>query len=447
MTQDEVNKISKQHTDFLNNELNQLNSYEPENWYFKKQWSGMKQAGREITVWDTGLDYSLLGFIAVKSVAYPKNFTIHKHLEKTHVSGRIKKIAEGRIDWATAEAMAFGSLMYQGHNVRLSGEDVGRGTFSHRHAMLVDQKTNEIYIPLNSMEGGLGGKLEIANSILSEEAVLGFEYGMAIDNPYNLIIWESQFGDFFNGAQILFDTFISSGETKWMICNGLVVLLPHGYDGAASEHSSCRIERFLQMTDSSETQPDGDDINMQVINPTTPAQYFHALRRQIVRNFRKPLIIVSPKVLLRLSDAISKPDDFRPGTFFLPVIGDSFANPSEVKKVILCSGKHYYNLNAERNARDLKNVAIIRVESLCPFPVHELNTELDKYKNAKNFIWSQEEHRNMGAWSFIKPRFENMLARKIKYSGRYAGATPAVGVGSWHQQEAQFVVTDPFDIK
>lgn len=169
-----------------------------------------------------------------------------------------------------------------------------------------------------------------------------------------------------------------------MICNGLVVLLPHGYDGAASEHSSCRIERFLQMTDSSEIQPDGDDINMQVINPTTPAQYFHALRRQIVRNFRKPLIIVSPKVLLRLSDAISKPDDFRPGTSFLPVIGDSYVNPSEVKKVILCSGKHYYNLKAERNARDLKNVAIVRVESLCPFPVHELNTELDKYKNAKS---------------------------------------------------------------
>lgn len=178
--------------------------------------------------------------------------------------------------------MAFGSLMYQGHNVRLSGEDVGRGTFSHRHAMLVDQNTNSIHIPLNSIEGGLGGKLEVANSILSEEAVLGFEYGYAIDNPKNLVIWEAQFGDFFNGAQIIFDTFILSGETKWMMQNGLVILLPHGYDGAASEHSSCRIERFLQMTDSKEASPDGDNVNFNVIVPTTPAQYFHALRRQII---------------------------------------------------------------------------------------------------------------------------------------------------------------------
>ncbi|GAB0099368.1 Probable 2-oxoglutarate dehydrogenase E1 component DHKTD1 homolog, mitochondrial [Sergentomyia squamirostris] len=447
MTREEVNKIVEEQTNFLTSELNQVDAYEPDHWYFRKQWAGMKQAGGEVTIWDTGLDYSLLGYIGVKSVAYPENFQIHPHLDKTHVTGRIKKINEGRIDWATAEAMAFGSLMYQGHNVRLSGEDVGRGTFSHRHVMLVDQKTNEMHIPLNAMEGGLGGKLEIASSILSEEAVLGFEYGISIDNPYNLIIWESQFGDFFNGAQILFDTFICSGETKWMICNGLVVLLPHGYDGAASEHSSCRVERFLQMTDSSETQPDGDDVNFQVINPTTPAQYFHALRRQIIRNFRKPLIVVSPKVLLRLSDAISSPQDFKPGTHFLPVIGDSLVNPADVKKVILCSGKHYYNLKNERKNRNLTDVAIVRVESLCPFPVHELNTELDKYKNAKTFIWSQEEHRNMGAWTFVKPRFENLLARKIKYSGRYPAATPAVGVGAWHHQEAQFVVTDPFDLK
>ncbi|XP_059615190.1 probable 2-oxoglutarate dehydrogenase E1 component DHKTD1 homolog, mitochondrial [Phlebotomus argentipes] len=447
MTQEEVNKIAKDHTNFLASELSNLDSYEPEKWYFRKQWSGMKQAGSEVTVWDTGLDYSLLGFIGVKSVTYPENFAIHQHLEKTHVAGRIKKIKEGRIDWATAEAMALGSLMYQGHNIRLSGEDVGRGTFSHRHAMLVDQKTNEIHIPLNSMEGGLGGKLEIANSILSEEAVLGFEYGMAIDNPYNLIIWEAQFGDFFNGAQILFDTFICSGETKWMISNGLVVLLPHGFDGAASEHSSCRLERFLQMTDSSESQPDGDDVNFQIINPTTPAQYFHALRRQIVRDFRKPLIMVAPKVLLRLSDATSAPEDFKPGTHFLPVIGDSTVNPSDVKKVILCTGKHYYNLKAERKNRGLGDVAIVRVESLCPFPVHELNNELDKYKSAKTFIWSQEEHRNMGAWTFVKPRFENLLARRIKYSGRYVGGTVAVGVSSWHQQETQFILTDPFDMK
>lgn len=216
--------------------------------------------------------------------------------------------------------------MYQGHNVRISGEDVGRGTFSQRHAMLVDQKTNELFIPLNEMKGGLGGRFEVANSTLSEEAVLGFEYGMSIDNPNNLIIWEAQFGDFFNGAQIIFDTFIMSGETKWMRANGLVMVLPHGYDGAASEHSSSKLERFLQMTDSKETSPDGENVNVNIIYPTTPAQYFHALRRQIIRNFRKPLIVVGPKTLLRLSEATSNHSEFQPGTHFHNVLGNIFIN-------------------------------------------------------------------------------------------------------------------------
>lgn len=272
--------------------------------------------------------------------------------------------------------------MYQGHNVRISGEDVGRGTFSQRHAMLVDQKTNELFIPLNAMAGGLGGRFEVANSTLSEEAVLGFEYGMSIDNPNNLIIWEAQFGDFFNGAQIIFDTFIFSGETKWMRANGLVMILPHGYDGAASEHSSCRLERFLQMTDSKETSPDGENVNVNIIYPTTPAQYFHALRRQIIRNFRKPLLVVGPKTLLRLSEATSSHAEFQPGTHFHNVLGETDIEPSKVKKVILCTGKHYYNLNAERQKRRVEDIAIIRIESLCPFPCHELQIELNKYKNA-----------------------------------------------------------------
>lgn len=225
----------------------------------------------------------------------------------------------------------------------------------------------------------------MANSILSEEAVLAYEYGMSIDNPHNLIIWEAQFGDFFNGAQIQIDTFIVSGETKWMYCSGLVMLLPHGYDGMASEHSSCRIERFLQQTDSKENSPDGDDVNFQIINPTTPAQYYHALRRQIVRNFRKPLVVIAPKTLLRLSEATSSYDEFMPGKTFLPVLGDSIVvDKDRVKKVILCSGKHYYNLNTERNENKFTDVAIVRVESLCPFPVAEINQELDQYKNAKS---------------------------------------------------------------
>lgn len=413
---DDIQNIVTSHMEYLNQELSSIDQFKPESTY-KRQWHGLRQASNQITHWDTGIDWNVLNFVGRHSVYVPKDFNIHSHLLKTHVMSRLKKLTDGqKIDWATAEALAFGSLMYQGHNIRLSGEDIGRGTFSQRHAMLVDQNTNEMFIPLNAMRGGLGGKLELAHTILSEEAILGFEYGYAIDNPNNLVVWEAQFGDFFNGAQIIIDTFIATGETKWMIANGLVMLLPHGLDGAASEHSSCRIERFLQMTDSKETEPDGDDINMQVVNPTTPAQYFHLLRRQIIRDFRKPLIVIAPKILLRLSDATSNYTEFIPKTGFKDVIGDSIANnSSRIKKVILCSGKHYYALNDERLRRKDETVAIVRIESLCPFPVHEIQEELAKYKNATYFIWSQEEHRNQGAWTFVKPRIENLCGRKVNF--------------------------------
>lgn len=383
MTKEDVTNVIDIHMKHLNQELAQVESYQPEATYYKRQWTGLKQAGDEITSWNTGCEWNVLSFVGKHSVSVPQHFDVHPHLLKTFIMARMKKIIDGvKIDWATAEALAFGSLMYQGHNVRLSGEDIGRGTFSHRHAMLIDQKTNEMIIPLNAMKGGLGGKLELAHSILSEEAVLGFEYGYAIDNPNNLVIWEAQFGDFFNGAQIIIDTFIASGETKWMIANGLVMLLPHGLDGAASEHSSCRIERFLQMTDSKETAPDSDNVNMQIVSPTTPAQYFHVLRRQIIRDFRKPLIVVAPKTLLRLSDATSNYMEFLPGTTFKTVIPDEIAKEKHVKRVIFCTGKHFYNLNEERLKRRDDSVAIIRVESLCPFPAHEIQEEMKKYKNA-----------------------------------------------------------------
>lgn len=383
MTKQDIDNVVENHMKHLNQELAQVDSYQPEATYYKRQWTGLKQAGDEITSWNTGCEWNVLSFVGKHSISVPQHFDVHPHLLKTFIMARMKKIIDGvKIDWATAEALAFGSLMYQGHNVRLSGEDVGRGTFSHRHAMLIDQKTNEMFIPLNAMKGGLGGKLELAHSILSEEAVLGFEYGYAIDNPDNLVIWEAQFGDFFNGAQIIIDTFIASGETKWMISNGLVMLLPHGLDGAASEHSSCRMERFLQMTDSKETSPDGDNVNMHIVSPTTPAQYFHLLRRQIIRDFRKPLIVVAPKTLLRLSDATSNYMEFLPGTAFKTIIPDEIAKEKHVKRVILCTGKHYYNLNEERLKRKDESVAIIRVESLCPFPAHEIQEELKKYKNA-----------------------------------------------------------------
>uniref|UniRef100_A0A182P7W8 Transketolase-like pyrimidine-binding domain-containing protein n=1 Tax=Anopheles epiroticus TaxID=199890 RepID=A0A182P7W8_9DIPT len=447
LDQQDVDAISKSHQNYLNAELQACEQYEPERSYFGKQWAGLQQPGDEVTVWNTGVDYRLLAHIGEESVKLPEGFTVHPHLQKTHIDARKKRLAEGqKIDWATAEALAIGSLMLQGFNVRLSGEDVGRGTFSQRHAMLVDQQTNEIYIPLNAMAaaGPNAGRFELANSILSEEAVLGFEYGMAIDSPTSLVLWEAQFGDFFNGAQIIVDTFLVSGETKWMVCNGLVMLLPHGYDGAASEHSSCRMERFLQMTDSRETTPDGDTVNLQVINPTTPAQYFHALRRQMIRNFRKPMVVVAPKTLLRLSDCVSPHGEFAPGTHFLPVLGDpehgGRIDPRRVRRVVLCSGKHYYTLQSERKARQVDDVALVRLESLCPFPVQAVRDELSKYPNAREFVWSQEEQRNMGAWTFVQPRFENMCERRIQYRGRPEAATVAVGVSQWHVRESEEVI-------
>ncbi|XP_077286387.1 putative 2-oxoadipate dehydrogenase complex component E1 homolog [Arctopsyche grandis] len=448
LTGADVKTIISEHMNWLTDELKSLDKYEPDLTYFQKQWSKIVQAPSAIEIWDTGYDVEQLKLIGEKSVQYPSDFVIHPHLLKNHVNARLSKVSNGaNLDWATAEALAIGSLLLQGHHVRISGEDVGRGTFSNRHAMLVDQETNDIFIPLNGIKEDQEGLFEVANSILSEEAVLGYEYGMAIDQPNNLYIWESQFGDFFNGAQIIFDTYIASGETKWMKSNGLVVLLPHGYDGAGAEHSSSRMERFLQLTDSKENAPDGDDINMQIVNPTTPAQYFHLLRRQLVRNYRKPLIIISPKTLLRLSEATSTLKDMAPGTHFLPVIGDDSVNASKVSKVIFVSGKHYYALVKERSDKKIQDVAIIRLESLCPFPLVNIQQELAKYKNARTFIWSQEEHRNMGAWTFVKPRFENLAGRKLTYCGRDTAACPAVGVGSRHREEAVAVVEEPFKIK
>ncbi|XP_050562877.1 probable 2-oxoglutarate dehydrogenase E1 component DHKTD1 homolog, mitochondrial [Spodoptera frugiperda] len=444
LSEEEVKNEVATHTSYLQKQFEAVPTYKPEVSYYQDQWAGFQAAPNAVETWDTGVDTGLLQMVGHASVAYPDDFNIHPHLAKTHVRSRLGKLAEGKdIDWATAEALAFGSLLMEGRHVRLSGEDVGRGTFSHRHVMLVDQETEAIHIPLNHIHEKQKGYLEVANSILSEEAVLAFEYGMAYDSPDNLCIWEAQFGDFYNGAQIIVDTFVASGESKWVRSNGLVMLLPHGYDGAASEHSSCRIERFLQLTDSKEATPDSENVCLHIANATTPAQYFHLLRRQMVRNYRKPLVIASPKILLRLADAVSNISDFAPGTHFKNVIGDPLADPLKVKRVILVSGKHYYELQKERLRANIDDVAIIRVEGLAPFPLHELQTELQKFKNARKFIWSQEEHRNMGAWSFIKPRFENLLGRKLLYSGRAEGATPAVGAAVLHRAEVEHIIKEP----
>ncbi|CAB0031967.1 unnamed protein product [Trichogramma brassicae] len=434
-------EIVNKHTSKLNKCLKRVDDYEPKATYFTGRWSMLKQADASVTTWDTGFDLHLLRYIGKKSVEYPETFRVHPTLKKSHVEARLKKVDEGtRLDWSTAEAMAFGSLLHQGYNVRISGQDVGRGTFSQRHAMLVDQSSGEMHVPLNAMHSDQMGKIELANSILSEEAVLAYEYGMSVTLPNTLTIWEAQFGDFFNGAQSMIDTFVSSGETKWMTSTGLTVLLPHGYDGAGPEHSSCKLERFLQLTDSREDKPDGDDVNMHIVNPSTPAQYFHLLRRQMVRNFRKPLIVIAPKTLLRHASATSSLSDLVTGTTFKSVIGDDQVIDKNVTKIIFTSGKHYYALDKHRNDCNLQDAAIVRVESLCPFPVLELNEQLQKYKKAQTYVWSQEEPRNMGAWSFIKPRFENLCGRKLRYSGREPLATSAVGIGKLHQSQSEDVV-------
>lgn len=318
---------------------------------------------------------------------------VHPRIKKYHVEHRAGRIQEGeKLDWATAEALAFGTLLLDGYHVRISGQDVGRGTFSQRHAMLVDSETERTIIPLNRMVEKLKshkrlGRFEIANSSLSEYAVLGFEYGVSWETPNRLCIWEAQFGDFFNGAQIVIDTFLASGETKWMRQSGLVMLLPHGFDGAGPEHSSCRIERFLQLCDhpfdaKSTSKP--INPNMHVVNPTTPAQYYHVLRRQMLRNYRKPLIVVGPKVLLRHPLATSSLAEMAPGTTFLPVLSDpAIQNPSTVKSVLFLSGKLYYDLVKERAARGLEQtVALVRVEELSPFPAEDLSAEIAKFQNA-----------------------------------------------------------------
>ncbi|XP_008552671.1 probable 2-oxoglutarate dehydrogenase E1 component DHKTD1 homolog, mitochondrial [Microplitis demolitor] len=445
---EECETIKTKHTSWLNDALKQTDNFVPQPTYFTHRWSGFSQAKSTLTSWDTGVDLDLLRFIIRKSVTLKDDVDVNPTLLKNHIKSRLQKLDKNEpLDWSTAEAAAFGSLLYQGYNVRLSGQDVGRGTFSHRHAMIVDQTTGEINIPLNFMAEGQTGQIELANSILSEEAVLGFEYGMSITSPSMLPIWEAQYGDFFNGAQIVIDTFIASGETKWMTSSGLTMLLPHGLDGAGPEHSSCRIERFLQLTDSKEYVPDGDNVNMQVANPTTPAQYFHLLRRQMIRNFRKPLIIVTPKNLLRHRSATSLLNNMGPGTQFKNVIGDDKVNESNVERVILVSGKHYYALENQRETAGLQNTAIIRLESICPFPIVELNEELKKYSKAKCFIWSQEEPQNMGAWSFVKPRFENLCGLRLKYCGREALAAPTVGISQLHQREAKEVIVKPFVIR
>jgi len=395
---------------------------------FTDLWEGFERIGKEVT---TGVSKDLLTILGTSLCNIPEEFALNPKLKKLFEqrSGDIK--SHGQLDWAAGEQLAFASLLYEGIPIRITGQDSGRGTFSHRHSVLHDQNNGNKYIPLNHIKDAKA-KYFVADSNLSEYGVLGFEYGYSLVNPKHLVIWEAQFGDFANGAQIMIDQFIASSETKWMQMSGLVMLLPHGYEGQGPEHSSARLERFLQLC---------AEDNIQVVNPTTPASLFHLIRRQVHRNFRKPLIIMSPKSLLRHKLAISNISEFAEGTSFKPVIEDTKIDHAIAKRLVLCSGKIYYDLLDSQTKNNIKDIAIVRVEQLYPVPEKELKELLGKYKALKEVVWCQEEPKNMGAWSFIKPYLEGILENKeLHYIGRDAAASPAVGYLSTHNaQQAEIV--------
>jgi 2-oxoglutarate dehydrogenase E1 component len=375
----------------------------------------------------TGVPEETLQRIAAVSLEVPEGFTIHPKVARI-LEARLQSLKQRRpIDWAFAEALAFGSLLQEGTPVRLSGQDTRRGTFSQRHAVLFDAVTGQAHIPLAKLPTG-EAYFSVYDSLLSEVAVLGFEFGYSLDAPQALVLWEAQFGDFANGAQVIIDQFIASSHSKWQRDSGLVMLLPHGYEGQGPEHSSARLERFLQLC---------AEDNMQVCYPTTPAQYFHLLRRQTRRGFRKPLVVMTPKSLLRHKQAVSAVEDFTSG-HFLEIIDDASADPSRVRRVILCSGKVYYDLLEER-AQEEQPVAMIRVEQFYPFPMDALQQALKRFRKSKEFVWVQEESLNMGGWAFMEPRLR-ALGHAVKYVGRDASASPATGSHRIHGREQKELV-------
>jgi 2-oxoglutarate dehydrogenase E1 component len=406
--------------------------------WLEGRWAGLEVASGDDRRGDTAVALDTLREVGRKICAAPQGFSLHRTLQRI-LAARRKSVESGEgIDWATAEALAFGTLCLEGFPVRLSGQDSGRGTFSQRHAVLIDQQSEERFVPLNNLAEGQG-TFEVHDSLLSEAAVLGFEYGYSLAEPRALVLWEAQFGDFANGAQVIIDQFIASGEVKWMRMSGMVMMLPHGHEGQGPEHSSARLERYLQLC---------AEDNIQVVYCTTPANFFHALRRQMHRKFRKPLVAMTPKSLLRHKLAVSRLDDFGPGSSFHRVLGESgrIGPDGKVRRIVLCSGKVYYDLFEEREKRGLKDVALIRLEQLYPFPRKTLAAELARYKNAEQVVWCQEEPKNMGAWSFAAPCIEEVLdqvggkARRPAYAGRKEAASPATGLYRKHVAEQAALV-------
>ncbi|WP_156841566.1 2-oxoglutarate dehydrogenase E1 component [Novosphingobium aquimarinum] len=408
--------------------------------WFGGHWSGFNKpvdpesARRNI---QTGIEQKLFDSLGRTLTTVPDDLKIHRTLNRVLDAKReMFKNADG-FDWATAEALAFGSLVSEGYNVRLSGQDSGRGTFSQRHAAWIDQTDEHKYVPLNSVPHG---RFEVLDSTLSEYGVLGFEYGYASADPKTLVLWEAQFGDFANGAQIIIDQYIAAAEAKWLRANGLVLLLPHGYEGQGPEHSSARLERFLQLC---------AQDNIQVCNITSPANYFHVLRRQMHRPFRKPLVIMTPKSLLRHPMAKSNQDAFVGEGHFFRILSDvKPAKDEDTRRVILCSGKVAYDLMEARDAAEIDDVQIIRLEQLYPFPGEPLALRLSRMKNLEDIVWCQEEPRNNGAWFFVGSQIEEAAEQagieigRVRYAGRNAAASPATGLAKRHAAEQAALVAD-----
>jgi len=434
---------------FLDQEYDTGRAYQPNkaDW-LDGVWSGFTLPQDDDRRGKTDMSRGRLVEIGRRITEIPRNFDMHKTVQRV-VETRRKAIDDGHgVDWALAEHLAFGTLLDEGFPVRLSGQDSARGTFSQRHSHFIDQSNEERYTPLNNIRPGQA-HYEVIDSLLSEEAVLGFEYGYSTAAPKSLVLWEAQFGDFVNGAQVVIDQFISSGERKWLRMSGLVMLLPHGYEGQGPEHSSARIERYLQLC---------AEDNMQVVNCTTPANYFHALRRQLHRDFRKPLIVFTPKSLLRHKKCASSLDEMSEGTSFHRVLWDDaqlhngattikLKGDSEIRRVVISSGKVYYDLLEERERRGLSDIYLLRLEQFYPWPMKSILAELARFPNAE-MVWCQEEPKNMGGWTFVEPWLEislerlNVNAKKARYAGRPATASTAAGLMSKHLKELETLLQE-----
>ncbi|MDQ2918610.1 MAG: thiamine pyrophosphate-dependent enzyme, partial [Verrucomicrobiota bacterium] len=438
LTEDEAAKLEREFEETLQKALDEVKAAESKPRDRKEQFSESTAVFQPDYTTEspvTAISEETLRTLAEGLTRVPNDFNVQPKIKRIVLDHRRKVFdAGGPYDWGYAEALAFGSLLLEGIPLRLSGQDVRRGTFSHRHAVLYDGKTGKPYIPLLHL-AEKQARICIYNSLLSEAAVLGFDYGYSLDYPNMLCLWEAQFGDFANGAQVIIDQFIVSAESKWQRPSGMVLLLPHGYEGQGPEHSSARLERFLQAC---------AEDNIQVCNLTTPAQYFHVLRRQMHRDFIKPLIIMTPKSLLRAEFATSRAQDFLNGSFEEILISPN--ESKQTKRAIFCSGKVYYDLLNYRNEKKIADAALIRVEQLYPFCEEKLRKVTAGFPKDAKIVWCQEESQNMGGWSFIEPRLRKLFGREVLYAGRNASASPAVGALALHKIEQAQLIADAFSL-